>query len=156
MAGGRISAIRYCGGLGQSSDPGLPSYHTNGLPLVPDLIELVTDATVASGRHAGLTPGKIAVFCWPGQPEFPDTDTSGVQWVHAEDWMPYQKKTFVTPAFPGYISGHSTFSRAAAEAMTAFTGSKWFPNGLGTYTITQSHERSRPDATGHSAMGILL
>jgi hypothetical protein len=131
-----IGAIRYCGGFGQSSDPNLPSYHTNGLPLVPDLIELVTDATVASGRHAGLTPGKIAIFCWPGQPEFPDTDTSGVHWIHAEDFMPYQKKTFVTPAFPGYISGHSTFSRAAAEAVTAFTGSKWFPNGLGSYTIT--------------------
>jgi len=130
-----ISGIRYCGGFGQSSDPGLPSYHTNGLPLVPDLIELVTDATVASGRHAGLTPGKIAVFCWPGQPEFPATETSGVKWVHAEDWIPYQKKTFVTPAFPGYISGHSTFSRAAAEALTAVTGSKWFPNGLGTYTL---------------------
>jgi hypothetical protein len=131
-----ISCIRYCGGFGQSSDPNLPSYHTNGLPLVPDLIELVTDATVASGRHAGLTSGKIAVFCWPGQPDDPANDTSGVHWIHAEDWIPYQKKTFVTPAFPGYISGHSTFSRAAAEAVTAFTGSKWFPNGLGTYTIT--------------------
>jgi hypothetical protein len=130
-----ISAIRYCGGLGQSSNPGLPAYHTNGLPLVPDLIELVTDATVASGRHAGLTPGKIAVFSWPGQPEFPDTDTSEVRWVHAEDWMTYQKKTFVTPGFPGYISGHSTFSRSAAEVMTAITGTKWFPNGLGTYTL---------------------
>lgn len=130
-----LSAIRHCGGLGQSSDPGLPSYHTNGLPLVTNLIELVTLDTVNSGRHAGLTPGKIAVFSWPGQPEFPDTETSGVRWVHAEDWMTYQKKTFVTPAFPGYISGHSTFSRAAAEAMTAFTGSRWFPNGLGTYTL---------------------
>lgn len=130
-----ISAIRYCGGLGQSSDPALPSYHTNGLPLVPDLIELVTDATVASGRHAGLTPGKIAVLSWPGQPEIPEEQTSGVKWVHAEDWITYQKKTFVTPGFPGYISGHSTFSRAAAEVMTAFTGSKWFPNGLGSYTL---------------------
>jgi hypothetical protein len=131
-----ISAIRYCGSLGQSSDPGLPSYHTNGLPLVPDLIELVTDATVATGRHAGLTPGKIAVFCWPGQPEDTANETSKVHWIHAEDWMPYQRKTFVTPAFPGYISGHSTFSRAAAEVMAAFTGSKWFPNGLGSYTVT--------------------
>jgi hypothetical protein len=130
-----LSAIRHCGGLGQSSDPGLPSYHTNGLPLVTNLIELVTQATVDSGRHAGLTPGKIAVFSWPGQPEFPDTETSGVRWVHADVWMTYQKKTFVTPAFPGYISGHSTFSRSAAEAMTAFTGTKWFPNGLGTYTL---------------------
>lgn len=139
-----IGPIRYCGGLGQCSDPGLPSYHTNGLPLVPDLIELVTEETIASGRHAGLTAGKIAVFCWPGQPEFPDTDTSGVKWVHAEDWMPYQKKTFVTPAFPGYISGHSTFSRAAAEVMTEFTGSKWFPNGLGIYTISQLINEAGP------------
>jgi len=131
-----IGAIRYCGGHGQSSDPNLPSYHTNGLPLVPGLVELVTEDTIASGRHAGLTPGKIAVFCWPGQPEFPQTDSSKVQWIHAEDWMPYQRKTFVTPPFPGYISGHSTFSRSAAEIMTAFTGSKWFPNGLGSYTIT--------------------
>jgi hypothetical protein len=131
-----ISAIRHCGGLGQSSDPGLPSYHTNGLPLITNLIELVTSSSVGSGRHAGLTPGKIAIFCWPGQPEFPNTDTSGVHWIHAEDFMPYQKKTFVTPAFPGYISGHSTFSRSAAEIMTAFTGSKWFPNGLGTFTIS--------------------
>jgi hypothetical protein len=139
-----ISAIRYCGGLGQCSDSGLPSFHTNGLPLVPDLVELVTDATVNSGRHAGLTPGKLAVCCWPGQPEFPDTDISGVHWVHAEDWMPYQKKTFVTPAFPGYISGHSTFSRAAAEVVTAFTGSRWFPNGLGSYTITQLINEAGP------------
>src|SRR6185503_19483119 len=57
-----ISAIRYCGGFGQSSNPGLPSYHPSGLPLVPDLIELVTQATVDSGRHPLLTPGKIAVF----------------------------------------------------------------------------------------------
>lgn len=130
-----ISAIRYCGGLGQSSDPGQASYHPRGLPLVPDLIELVTEATVGSGRHDGLTPGRIAVRAWPGQPEVPSEQASGVRWVHAEDWMPYQKNTFVTPGFPGYISGHSTFSRSAAEIMTEFTGSKWFPHGLGTYAI---------------------
>lgn len=139
-----ISAIRFCGGHGQSSDPTLPSYHTNGLPLVPDLIELVTESTVNSGRHAGLTPGKVAVLSWPGQPEFPDEQTSGVHWVHAEDWMTYQKKTFVTPGFPGYISGHSTFSRAAAEVMTAITGSKWFPNGLGVYTLPELVNEAGP------------
>jgi len=141
-----ISAIRYCGGLGQSSVPNLPSYHTNGLPLVAGLIELVTDATVASGRHDGLTPGKIAVFSWPGQPEFPAEETSGVKWNHAEDWITYQKKTFVTPGFPGYISGHSTFSRSAAEIMTAITGSKWFPNGLGTFTLGRLVNEKGPTA----------
>jgi hypothetical protein len=141
-----ISAIRRCGSLGQSSEPGSPSYHTNGLPLVTNLIEIVTASSVSSGRHAGLTPGKIAVFCWPGQPTDPELETSGVRWIHAEDFMPYQKKTFVTPAFPGYISGHSTFSRAAAEIMTAHTGTKWFPNGLGTFTISQLINEAGPTA----------
>jgi hypothetical protein len=58
--------------------------------------------------------------------------------------MPYQKKTFVTPAFPGYVSGHSSFSRAAAEAVTGFTGSKWFPGGLGSFTITKLINEAGP------------
>jgi hypothetical protein len=130
-----MSAIRYQGSAGQCSDQLLASFHTNGLPLIPDLIELVTPASVSSGRHAGLTPGKIAVFAWPGQPTNPATQTSGVHWIHAESWVPYQRTNFVTPAFPGYISGHSTFSRSAAEILTAMTGSPFFPGGLGTYTI---------------------
>jgi hypothetical protein len=59
-----------------------------------------------------------------------------VTWILAVDWVPYQLPTFVTPAFQGYISGHSTFSRAAAEVMTAFTGSEYFPGGASGYTIT--------------------
>ena len=51
------------------------------------------------------------------------------------EWVPYQRPTFVTPAFPGYVSGHSTFSRAAAEVLTSLTGSEYFPGGLGTWTI---------------------
>src|SRR5207245_864785 len=39
-----IEAIRYMGQLGQSSDPGGASYDPDGLPLVPDLIEVVTPA----------------------------------------------------------------------------------------------------------------
>ena len=141
-----IGAIRYCGGLGQSSEPALPSYNVGGLPLVPGLIELVTTDSVASGHHDGLTPGKIAVLSWPGQPADPSTDVSGVRWVHAEDWITYQKKTFVTPGFPGYISGHSTFSRSAAEVMTAFTGSKWFPGGMGSFTISKLVNEFGPTA----------
>lgn len=132
-----IGAIRYLGGLGQSSDPSGMSYHTNGLPLIPGLIEVVT-ATTASfgGRHQGLTPGKVALFAWPGEPASPATQHSGVRWIHADSWLPYQKKTFVTPAFPGYVSGHSAFSRAAAEILTRLTGSPFFPGGLGRYTVS--------------------
>ena len=57
-----------------------------------------------------------------------------MKWIHADTWVPYQRTNFVTPAFPGYISGHSTFSRSAAEVMAALTGSIFFPGGMATYT----------------------
>ncbi len=132
-----LSAIRYLGQLGQSSDTKAASYHTNGLPLITNLIELVTSATAApGGRHAGLRAGKVAVFCWPGQPTNPATMYQGVHWLPADSWTTYQKTNFVTPAFPGYISGHSTFSRSAAEVLAAVTGSPFFPGGIASYTIT--------------------
>jgi hypothetical protein len=129
-----LTAIRYMAIKGQSSNPALPSYHAQGLPLITNLIELVTSATVSSGRHAGLTPGKIAVRSWPGQPADPVNQTSGVRWIHGDAWVPYQKANFVTPAFPGFTSGHSTFSRSAAEVLTAITGSEFFPGGMAIYT----------------------
>ena len=50
--------------------------------------------------------------------------------------MPYQQPTFVTPAFAGYVSGHSTFSRAAAEVLTALTGhARTSPAASATWTI---------------------
>jgi ASPIC and UnbV/Domain of unknown function (DUF6851)/FG-GAP-like repeat len=131
-----ITMIRYCGGLGQSSDPGGPSYHPQGLPLQPGVIEVITAATTAPGeRHAHLAghEGDIAVRAWAGEPADPANQISGIGWRWAVEWVPYQRKTFVTPAFPGYTSGHSTFSRAAAEVMTRFTGNAFFPGGLGEF-----------------------
>jgi len=133
-----ITAIRNLGYRGQSSDPNAPSYDPGGLPLTPGLIELVTAATAQPGaRHAGLTPGTIAVFAWGGPPANPSSQIAGVKWQPAASWVPYQKKTFVTPAFPGYISGHSTFSRAGAEVLAAITGSEFFPGGLGTFDFPE-------------------
>jgi len=133
-----ISMIRYMAGMGQSSDPAQPSYDVRGLPLVPDLVELVTaETTAAGGRHAALAghEGDIAIRAWGGNPDDPATQVGGVTWILGEDWVPYQLPTFVTPAFPAYVSGHSTFSRAAAEVLTAFTGSEYFPGGVSGYTI---------------------
>ncbi|MHB8520201.1 MAG: vanadium-dependent haloperoxidase [Limisphaerales bacterium] len=133
-----VEAIRYMGELGQSSDPAGPSYNTNGLPLVTNLIEVVTAATAQpGGRHAGMPVGNVVIYAWPGQPTNTTSSYSGVHWILAANWLPYQKQTFVTPAFPGYISGHSTFSRAGAEALAAITGSPFFPGGLGTYTVSK-------------------
>ncbi|MGZ6315104.1 MAG: vanadium-dependent haloperoxidase [Candidatus Limnocylindrales bacterium] len=132
-----ISMIRYMGGLGQSSDPSLPSYNREGLPLVPDLIEVITKATTAPGqRHAALAghEGEIAIRAWAGNPKDPKTQASGAAWILATTWVPYQLPTFVTPSFQGYASGHSSFSRAAAEVMTAFTGNEYVPGGLDEWT----------------------
>jgi hypothetical protein len=43
-----------------------------------------------------------------------------------QQWRPYQPENVVTPAFPEYISGHSTFSAASAEVLRLFTGSDRF------------------------------
>ena len=133
-----ISMIRYMGGLGQSSDPTGPSYNKEGLPLVPGLIEVVTSASSASGqRHADLAGhvGEIAIRAWAGNPINPKTQIGGVKWILAANWVPYQLPTFVTPAFPAWVSGHSTFSRAAAEVLVGYTGSEYFPGGVSGYTI---------------------
>ena len=130
--------IRYLGGKGQSTDPQGPSYDPEGLPLVPDLVEVITPESSAPGqRHAALAAhvGDIAVRAWRGFPKDPTKDTSGVGWIRAVDWVPYQRSTFVTPAFAGFPSGHSTFSRAAAEVMTSFTGSEYFPGGLSEWSV---------------------
>ncbi len=133
-----ISALRYMADRGQSSDSGGPSYHPDGITLYPGYIEVVTLASTANGeRHEHLAgeEGKIAFRAWRG-PDYindPDTDLAGVGWILAENWWPYQRPTFVTPPFPAYPSGHSTFSRAASEVMTLFTGSEFFPGGLGEF-----------------------
>jgi hypothetical protein len=100
---------------------------------------------MAGGIHehladGGASLGKIAVKAWRG-PDFigdPDTDTAGVDWILCEDWWPYQRPSFVTPPFAGYVSGHSTYSRAAAEVMTLITGDEYFPGGLGEFLAPQN------------------
>lgn len=130
-----ITMIRLMSTLGQSTDPALPSYHPSGLPLVPGVVELITEQSAATGgRHENVGPaGAIAVFSWPGEPANRTTDVSHVRWMLGMNWVPYQRKTFVTPAFPGYVSGHSTFSRAAAEVLTGITGSPFFPGGIARF-----------------------
>jgi len=145
-----ISMIRYMGGLGQSSDPEGPSYDPEGLPLVPGLVEVITAGTTAPGqRHEALAghEGEIAVYAWAGRPEDPETQVGGAAWIRAVDWVPYQLPTFVTPSFPGYVSGHSSFSRASAEVLTAFTGSEYFPGGLAGWTVAAGsfHFEAGPD-----------
>lgn len=157
-----LTHIRYMCERGQSSDPDGPSYHPDGIPLVPGLIEVITEETAApGGRHHHLidsvmldqfgdpikTPdgdlmlygevGDIAIRSWLGEPDDPDTELGGVGWILGIDWKTYQLSTFVTPPFAGYISGHSTYSRASAEVLSLITGSEYFPGGLASHTLPQ-------------------
>ncbi len=131
-----ISMIRKMAKYGQSSDPLLPSYHPAGIPLVPGAVELVNVGDPLAGIN-NVNVGKIKMKSWKGFSFItnPATDVAGVDWILAEKWMPYQRKTFVTPPFAGYISGHSAYSRAAAEVLTALTGDEYFPGGMGESVI---------------------
>lgn len=46
----------------------------------------------------------------------------GVGPTRVDEWQPFQLDTFKTPPFAGYVSGHSTFSAAAAEVLNLFFG----------------------------------
>lgn len=137
-----VTMIRYMAGMGQRTDPEGPSYHPEGLPLAEGLVEVVTEASAAAGeRHAHLSDhvGAIALYAWKGEPEDPETGIGGVGWILGETWMPYQRFSFVSPPFAAYVSGHSTFSRAGAEILSALTGSPFFPGGLMTYAFSRDN-----------------
>ena len=142
-----VSAIRYMCDQGQSSDPNATSYAADGITLLPGIIELITPETIQPGGiHqflAGLgnvNLGKIAIKAWQG-PDYivdPETTAAGVGWILCGNWWPYQRPSFVSPPFAGYVSGHSVYSRAAAEVMTALTGSEYFPGGMSDFLAPQN------------------
>ena len=54
--------------------------------------------------------------------------------MRGADWKPYQRTTNPSPAFPEFLSGHSTFSGAAAAVLAALRGDRFdlrftFPAG---------------------------
>lgn len=133
-----ISALRYMANLGQSSDPVLPNYHAEGIPLQTGVIELIEEND--PDFSAPEFVGKIKFKSWKGPDYINDaaTDYAGVGWILAEDWWPYQRPSFITPPFAGYVSGHSTYSRAAAEILTYLTDDPYFPRGMGTFEAKQN------------------
>lgn len=64
--------------------------------------------------------------------------------VDGSDWIPYQAKTFPTPPFPDFVSGHSTYSAAAARILALWTGSDRFGDSV---TISKGSSRIEPGIT---------
>jgi len=139
-----VSAIRAMADLGQSTNESLPSYHINGIPLIEGSIALVTESDPLAG-DAKQHVGKIKIKGWKGPDHIPTNakthipnGKAGVDWILAGDWWPYQRPSFITPPFAGYVSGHSTFSRAAAEVMALITGDEYFPGGMSSFEIKKN------------------
>jgi hypothetical protein len=65
----------------------------------------------------------------------------GTKTIRGEDWVPYQRANFVTPSFSEYLSGHSTFSAAAAMVLKSAIGSDTFGMSV---TIAAGSSRIEP------------
>lgn len=139
-----IYAIRTMAEFGQCTYPDSVNYHINGLPLIDGYIELVTQEDIDNPdltfEQGDLNQVKIKT--WLGPYGFAPTDTTwqgtqqdGHGWKLALDWWTYQVASFVTPPFAGYYSGHSTYSRTAAEILTQITGDAYFPGGMFEYVV---------------------
>lgn len=144
-----ISAIRYMAMMGQSSDPADPDcpYDPRGMHYVDDPSDPAGDGSmrvidcVRPGdalANGGANVGKIKMFTWRGPEVISNAsfDAAGAGWILAEDWWPMMRTDFVTPPFAGYVSGHSTLTRAGAEALTLLTGDPYFPGGPYEYHTT--------------------
>ena len=46
--------------------------------------------------------------------------------MKGQDWHPYSPDTFITPPFPGYVSGHSCVSGCCGKVLELFTGNDAF------------------------------
>lgn len=69
----------------------------------------------------------------------------GVMMLPAEQWHPYSPAVFVTPPFPGYVSGHSAVSAASAKMLELFTGSDRFE----TVEVRTAGEMTEPGFACH-------
>ena len=91
------------------------------------------DAKLAYGSERPITAVRYAfkgktIQAWGGPGR-------GAVQMQGENFLPFQAATVVTPPFPEFLSGHSTFSAAGAEVLKRFTGgdslgfSVTFPKG---------------------------
>ncbi|KAK9815673.1 hypothetical protein WJX72_007860 [[Myrmecia] bisecta] len=110
---------------------GTPAYQAQ-VDRILGLSANLNDTTKMISEYWGDGPGTVTppghwsqfdrqVEAWGGRGK-------GKQLINGSEWLPYQQATFLTPPFPSFTSGHSTFSAAAAQLLALFTGSDRFGN----------------------------
>lgn len=70
--------------------------------------------------------------------------------IEGWQWTPYQEDRVITPEFQEYISGHSTFSRAASFVLEKITGSPNVPGNL-SVTIKAGMSLFQPRCNGSNS-----
>jgi hypothetical protein len=75
------------------------------------------------------------LVCWGGPGKGTITMPDGA------NFLPYQEAIVVTPPFPEYVSGHSTFSAAGASILQQSTGSDTFGD---SFTATPGSSQIEP------------
>lgn len=127
-----VSAIRWLAKNGQASVTTDPNYNQFGMKYDSGYIERITDFSELE-NNTTLALVKARSWIGPDAIDDPATDVAGVGWINPTMWYPYQRPTFVTPNFAGYVSGHSTYSSAAATVLEKLTGTPYFPGGVGEF-----------------------
>ncbi|MEZ5667669.1 MAG: vanadium-dependent haloperoxidase [Alphaproteobacteria bacterium] len=98
-----------------------------------------SDRPITAIRHEW---GDQTVVSWVGP-------NRGVHAMPGADWLPYQEPTFLTPPFPEYVSGHSTFSMAAATVIASFAGTdRFYDPDNPTEIVLDLDDEPGPDVLG--------
>jgi membrane-associated phospholipid phosphatase len=109
----RAIANRWADGAGTETPPG----HWNRIAL--DLVEAAGWGTVRAARAFALLNTAQAdafIACWDAKYAFwRERPVTAIRRELDPSWLPY----LVTPPFPGYVSGHSATSGAAATVLAA-------------------------------------
>lgn len=137
-------ALFWAAGRGTVTPPGM-WLQIAGLCSEAEALPL--DGSARACAIAGLAVADAAVACWDAKYAYnlwrPVTairegDTDGNPETAPDgSWLPL----LVTPNFPAYTSGHSTFSGAVSAALAALLGRDTFPFTLTSAGITRSFER---------------
>ena len=144
-----IGAIRYTGGLGQL-DSSRASYHPDGLPLVDALVEEIT--TTSSTRTAPRPPRESYRRNCDLRLGRRARRSKDPVYRSRLDTRPrlaaLSTRHLCHPRIRSYVSGHSTFSRAAAEVLTRITGVPTSPEAS-PLTSSQPADSSLSSAPRH-------
>jgi hypothetical protein len=116
----------WAGGPGSSTPPGIWNVLTGAvMTATPNFI--YQQLIIYHKVNAALF--QAGIICW--RLKRVNMQARPIQKIRLQSdatWLPYQPSTFITPPFPDFCSGHSSFSVAASTILNAELGTDVVPN----------------------------